>query len=167
MAKVAISNLNPIQQLILDKIEFDDARDKVKQGEYEINLDLHVEGKVKIGKDFWQVCWTKMRPLVILQYALNKLNSNCRQTVLEEAFEWYSKMTDKEREEIDSDISVHLKAAEEVLKAKTISEKQQLETKLPEIKDEVKEDVNNMKCWSIEKCRGRVSFSGMSIKIKE
>jgi len=167
MAKVAISNLNPIQQLILHKIEFNDARDQVKKGEYNINLDLHVEGKVKIGDDFWQVCWQKLRPLVILQYALNKLNENCRQTVLEEAFEWYSKMTDKQREEIDMDITTRLKAAEEVLKAKTVKEKQELEAQLPTIKDKVIEDVNTMKCWSIDKCRGRVSFSNMSIKIKE
>lgn len=174
-AKVGISNLNPITRLVLDKIEDDKARDAVKAGEHKFSFDLHVEGLAKIGENYWQTCWHKIRPLVILQYALNKLNENCRDAVLEEAFDWYSKISEEEREKINEKVSESLKNAEEKLKEKTDDEKKKLDKKLEDlektktlnIKDAVKIEVNDMKCWSIEEYRGKVTFPELKVEVIE
>jgi hypothetical protein len=174
MSKTAdvISTLTPMARLVLDKMKDEDARDLMKAGEYKFSFKLQIEGTCKIGQDYWQTCWHKIRPLVILQYALNKLNANCRDTVLEEAFDWYTKITEEEKEKIDEEISASLKKIEENLKKKTVDEKKKLDEKLeqlekdktPNIKDAVKTEVNDMKCWGIEQYRGRVTFPEFSIK---
>lgn len=84
-----MTQLSPLQIIALNK-SFDDsdlklARPKISVGEHHLDFNVHFEGKIKVGANYYQRIVNKIDTWKLLKVALNKLNNVTLQTVIEEA----------------------------------------------------------------------------------
>lgn len=71
-----------IHALILTKVAPKHSRDDVPVGEHEFNIFVRLEGKLRVGEDYWTTPTAQLPILPIIAIALSKVDAQTRERIM-------------------------------------------------------------------------------------
>jgi hypothetical protein len=152
-----LADLSPVAVLALSKMLtdtiIDNARDQVEEGDYPVEVVLHLRGEISVDSDSETLQVNRLQPLLLLKLAMQKLNSITIDVLVAEAAEILAKRNEERHRK--------QKAAEAKAAGKKVPEVE-LEEPVEEVefKEAVAKAYKRLARKTAQRKRGAVVFEG-------